>query len=74
MNSFLLCLVSPTLVPTLCDELKGSISERRVVLDDVDEDAFRKVVDLACCKPGEHAFGFEELFDLAKLAESSIMM
>ena len=69
MNGFLLCLISPTLRPMLSDVPKESSGERRVVLDDVDEDIFRKVVDLACCKTGAHASEPEEVFALAKLAE-----
>jgi hypothetical protein len=70
-SGFLLSLISRVWHRELCGGFREA-TERRLILEDVQPTAFRKVVGLACCAGGGHAItttGLGEVVELALLAD-----
>ena len=67
-SGFLLCLSSPVLHKMLCGGFNES-AKRRVEIEDVDGDAYSRVLDVWCGKEGLEAKGLEEALLLASLAD-----
>ena len=68
-NSFCLSLLSPVFHKMLCGDFKEK-TDRRIELDDDEEKALRKVMELACgCEDGVRVRGVGDMMDLGATAD-----